>query len=243
LTESINRIITNQTSDFSGVDFASGEIILIDKPAGWSSFKVVHTIRKTIGVKKVGHSGTLDPMASGLLIICTGKKTKEIKYFLNSDKTYTGVITLGKTSPSMDKESEITARLIDKKITDELIRNTAREFLGEIEQIPPMFSAIKIKGKRLYKLARKGIEIERPSRKVIINSFKINNIMMPDVEFEVNCSKGTYVRVLANDFGEKLGCGGLLSELRRTGIGDLSVKIALNVEDFINLAERNSLPR
>ena len=231
-------MVTNQTTDFSSLDFSSGEIIFIDKPLGWTSFKVVNKIRKTIGIKKVGHSGTLDPMATGLLIICTGKKTKELSNYLGLDKTYTGTITLGKTSPSMDKETEITETGIDENINEESIKNAAKEFVGEIEQTPPMYSAIKVKGKRLYKLARNGVEIERPVRKVRINSFLIKNIKIPDVEFEVNCSKGTYIRVLANDLGKKLGCGGILSELRRTAIGEFRIEKALKVEDFIEKVKK-----
>jgi tRNA pseudouridine55 synthase len=231
-------MVTNQTTDFSSLDFSSGEIILIDKPLGWTSFKVVNKIRKTIGIKKVGHSGTLDPMATGLLIICTGKKTKELSNYLGLDKTYTGTITLGKTSPSMDKETEITETGIDENINEESIKNAVKEFVGEIEQTPPMYSAIKVKGKRLYKLARNGVEIERPVRKVRINSFLIKNIKIPDVEFGVNCSKGTYIRVLANDLGKKLGCGGILSELRRTAIGEFRIEKALKVEDFIEKVKK-----
>ena len=231
-------MVTNQTTEFSSLDFSSGEIILIDKPLGWTSFKVVNKIRKTIGIKKVGHSGTLDPMATGLLIICTGKKTKELSNYLGLDKTYTGTITLGKTSPSMDKETEITETGIDENINEESIKNAVKEFVGEIEQTPPMYSAIKVKGKRLYKLARNGVEIERPVRKVRINSFLIKNIKIPDVEFEVNCSKGTYIRVLANDLGKKLGCGGILSELRRTSIGEFRIEKALKVEDFIEKVKK-----
>ena len=231
-------MVTNQTTEFSSLDFSSGEIIFIDKPLGWTSFKVVNKIRKTIGIKKVGHSGTLDPMATGLLIICTGKKTKELSNYLGLDKTYTGTITLGKTSPSMDKETEITETGIDENINEESIKNAAKEFVGEIEQTPPMYSAIKVKGKRLYKLARNGVEIERPVRKVRINSFLIKNIKIPDVEFGVNCSKGTYIRVLANDLGKKLGCGGILSELRRTAIGEFRIEKALKVEDFIEKVKK-----
>ena len=231
-------MVTNQTTEFSSLDFSSGEIIFIDKPLGWTSFKVVNKIRKTIGIKKVGHSGTLDPMATGLLIICTGKKTKELSNYLGLDKTYTGTITLGKTSPSMDKETEITETGIDENINEESIKNAVKEFVGEIEQTPPMYSAIKVKGKRLYKLARNGVEIERPVRKVRINSFLIKNIKIPDVEFGVNCSKGTYIRVLANDLGKKLGCGGILSELRRTSIGEFRIEKALKVEDFIEKVKK-----
>ena len=146
---------------------------------------------------------------------------------------------LGKTSPSMDKETEITENEISKEINIERIKNAAKDFVGEIEQVPPMYSAIKINGKRLYKLARNGVEIERPARKVKINSFLIKNIKIPDIEFEVNCSKGTYIRVLADDMGKKLNCGGILSELRRTAIGEFNIEKSLKVEDFVNKVKKN----
>jgi tRNA pseudouridine55 synthase len=215
------------------IDFKTGEVILIDKPAGWSSFKVIRKIRNVIGVKKVGHAGTLDPMATGLLIVATGKKTKSIHEYQSLVKTYTGTITLGKSSASMDMETEIISEKPFSHITNEDIYKVRDEFIGTIKQIPPMYSAVKYKGKSLYHLARKGMEVEREAREVVVSDFKILKIDLPDIDFEITCSKGTYIRVIANDFGKKLGCGGLLSSLRRTKIGDYSVENALLVDEFV----------
>ena len=228
-------MITKETSDFSNADFKNGEIILIDKPSGWTSFKVVHIIRKITKAKKVGHAGTLDPLATGLLILCTGKKTKEITKFQNGEKTYEGIITLGKKTPSMDLETEVTEEKNVVGIKDKDIEEARDLFLGEIMQTPPMYSALKVGGKTLYKLARKGKSVIREPRKVKISKFLIKKIDLPDIYFEIVCSKGTYIRVIANDLGEKLGTGGVLSSLRRTGIGEFFVKNALTVESF----ERN----
>ncbi len=226
-------MITKGTTDFSNLDFQSGEVILADKPAGWSSFKVVHKIRKASGEKKVGHAGTLDPLATGLLILCTGKKTKEIDKYQAYDKTYTGTILLGKSSPSMDLETEITSALPVEGFTENDIYSVRNLFIGNIMQMPPMYSAIKYKGKSLYKLARKGKSVERKPREITVSKFEILGIDLPEIHFEITCSKGTYIRVLANDFGEKLGCGGLLSSLRRTRIGSFSVEDAVNVDEFV----------
>lgn len=225
-------MITKETSDFSGADFETGEIIFIDKPSGWTSFKVVHVIRKITGAKKVGHAGTLDPLATGLLILCTGKKTKEITKFQNGEKTYSGIITLGKKTPSMDLETEIIEEKSVKGIIKEDIEEVRNSFLGEILQIPPMYSALKVGGKTLYNLARKGKTVERDPRRVNVSKFLIEKIDIPDIYFEIVCSKGTYIRVIANDLGEKLGTGGVLSSLRRTKIGEFEVKNALTVESF-----------
>jgi tRNA pseudouridine55 synthase len=227
-------MITKETNDLSGIDFKAGEVILVDKPAGWSSFKVIRKIRNVISVKKVGHAGTLDPMATGLLIVATGKKTKSIHEYQSLEKTYTGTITLGKTSPSMDMETEIISEKPVTNITEENIYKVRDEFLGTIKQIPPMYSAVKYKGKNLYHLARKGEEVEREAREVVVSDFKILKIALPDVDFEITCSKGTYIRVIANDFGDKLGCGGLLSSLRRIKIGNYSVENALTVDEFVD---------
>jgi tRNA pseudouridine55 synthase len=227
-------MITKETSDFKGIDFISGEVILIDKPAGWSSFKVIRKIRQAINVKKVGHAGTLDPAATGLLIVATGKKTKSIHEYQSLEKTYTGTITIGKTSPSMDKETEITSEKPFANLSQEEIYKVRDEFVGKIRQVPPMYSAIKYKGKSLYHLARKGEEVEREARDVVVSDFKILSISLPDIDFEIVCSKGTYIRVIANDFGERLGCGGLLSSLRRTRIGSYSVDDAFTVEGFVD---------
>ncbi|OGU70344.1 MAG: tRNA pseudouridine(55) synthase TruB [Ignavibacteria bacterium RBG_16_34_14] len=226
-------MITKRTDDLSGIDFRAGEIILVDKPAGWSSFKVIRKVRNAIGVKKVGHAGTLDPMATGLLIVATGKKTKSINEYQALEKTYTGTITLGKTSPSMDLETEITSEKSFDHISEEDIDKVRDEFIGRIKQIPPMYSAVKYKGKSLYHLARKGKVVERSEREVTVYDFIITKINLPDVDFEITCSKGTYIRAIADDFGKKLGCGGLLSSLRRTKIGSYSVEDTMRVDEFI----------
>jgi tRNA pseudouridine55 synthase len=226
-------MITNETTDFIHLDFQTGEIILVDKPFKWSSFKVIHEIRKDIDTRKVGHAGTLDPMATGLLIIATGKKTKDISSFQALEKTYSGTITLGKTSPSFDMETSINNVKPFDNISEEEIYSARDLFLGKILQTPPMYSAIKFKGKSLYKMARKGKEVPREPREVNVSKFEIKSISLPDIEFEITCSKGTYIRVIANDFGEKLGCGALLSSLRRTAIGDYSVGKALTVAELI----------
>lgn len=232
-------MITKTTIDYN-FDFLSGEIILIDKPKGWSSFDVVHKIRNSVNVKKVGHAGTLDPMATGLLIVCTGKKTKEISAFQDTPKIYEGIITLGKTTPSMDTETDVTMEKSVDGITENEIFKAKEKFTGRIKQIPPMYSALKVKGKSLYKLARKGREIEREPRETEIYEFLISKIRLPDVWFKIKCSRGTYIRSIANDLGEYLGCGGVLSELRRTGIGQYSVENALNPQEFIQLMKSAS---
>jgi tRNA pseudouridine55 synthase len=225
-------MINKERADFTGLDFHKGEEILIDKPYGWSSFKVVYEIRNSIGWLKIGHAGTLDPFATGLLILCTGKKTKSISEFQDLEKTYSGTITLGKATPSMDLETEILSEKPFSHITEEQIYLLKEEFTGKIMQVPPMYSAIKQNGKNLYKLARKGKSVERQPRQINISGFNITKIELPLVHFEIICSKGTYLRVIANDFGEKLGCGGVLSSLRRSKIGDFSVENALSVEEF-----------
>jgi len=232
-------MITNKTLLIPDVDFQTGQAILIDKPIGWTSFKVVHKIRKAVKVKKVGHAGTLDPLATGLLIICMGKMTKSITEFQNLPKTYSGIITLGKKSESMDLETKPFEEKPVENISEEKIFEVRDKFLGEIFQTPPMYSAVKVKGKRLYKYARKGETVERKQRKVNVYEFEIKKIELPDVQFEIKCSKGTYVRVIANDFGDELGCGGLLSKLRRERIGEYDVKQALTVNEFENRFTRN----
>ncbi len=228
-------MITNQTKNLKELDYLSGQVILIDKPVNWTSFDVVAKIRSLIKIKKVGHAGTLDPLATGLLIICTGKTTKEISDYQNLKKTYTGKITLGKISPSMDLATEISEKQLPENLTEETILSVRNKFLGKIEQVPPMYSAIKKNGKALYKLARKGKEIEREPREVEIYSFDLTKIDLPDIQFEISCSKGTYVRVIANDFGEELGCGGVLSSLRRTGIGEYKVDDAYTIDEFSSM--------
>jgi tRNA pseudouridine55 synthase len=225
-------MITKQTKDLQTLDYLAGQVILIDKPVNWTSFNVVSRVRRLTKVKKVGHAGTLDPLATGLLIVCTGKKTKEISEYQAQRKKYTGIITLGKSSPSMDLATEITETALPDNLSEEKILAARNKFLGNIEQVPPMFSALKHKGKALYKLARAGKEVERAPRQVEIFSFDITKIDLPDIHFEIACSKGTYIRVIADDFGKELSCGGILSLLRRTEIGDYKVDDALDVDEF-----------
>ena len=232
-------MISKQTRNPQTFDYAAGQVILIDKPVNWTSFDVVNKIRRLIKVKKVGHAGTLDPLATGLLIVCTGKKTKDIYQYQDQKKKYTGIITLGKTSPSMDLGTEVSEHKLPDDLTEEKILSVRDKFLGNIEQIPPMFSAIKHKGKPLYKIARAGKEIERNSRQVEIYSFEIMKIDLPDIYFEISCSKGTYIRVIANDFGKELGCGALLTLLRRTEIGEFRVDDAVNLNEFSDLFKVN----
>lgn len=232
-------MITKEISDFSGFDFNKGEAILFDKPLRWTSFKVVHKVRKATAVKKVGHAGTLDPLATGLLILCTGKLTKQIDSFQALTKTYTGTITLGKKTLSMDSETEAVEEKPYDHITINDIMEVRDKFVGEILQIPPMYSAINFQGKKLYEYARKGKTVAREARPVFIDEFKILNYAPPEVLFEITCSKGTYIRVIADDFGNMLGCGAYLSSLRRTRIGDYSVDDAFEVRDFVALIEKN----
>ncbi|MGY8967627.1 MAG: tRNA pseudouridine(55) synthase TruB [Flavobacteriales bacterium] len=218
--------------------FLNGEIILIDKPLDWTSFQVVNKIRwlirSTFGIKKikVGHAGTLDPLASGLLILCTGKMTKSIEQFMGQEKEYTGTFTLGSTTPSYDLETEIDNTFPTDHITEELLHNTLDQFVGTIDQYPPVFSALKKDGKRLYEFAREGIEVEIPTRKVNIRSFELTQKALPKVDFKVICSKGTYIRSLANDYGKALNSGAHLSALRRTRIGEFNIEQAVSIEDF-----------
>lgn len=223
----------------TGEDFKNGQVLLINKPLTWTSFQVVNKLRWNIRQKfelgkiKVGHAGTLDPLATGLLIICTGNFTKKIDEYQGQIKEYTGEITLGATTPSYDLETEVDETFPVDHITSDLIHKTVPQFVGEIEQIPPMFSAIKMAGVRLYDLARQGKTREIQSRKITIETFEITNISLPKVQFRIVCSKGTYIRSLAYDFGKALNSGGHLSALRRTKIGDFNVNDAVEIEDFI----------
>jgi len=220
-------------------NFQTGEIILIDKELKWTSFDVVSKLRNSIKKKldikkiKVGHAGTLDPLATGLLIICTGKMTKNIENFSKLNKTYTGKITLGSTTPSYDLETKPNVHYPIEHIDENMIINTAKKFEGKIFQKPPIFSAVKKNGVRLYKLARKGMDVNIKKREIIINNFTINSINLPEIEFTVTCSKGTYIRSLANDFGKELNSGAHLSELRRTSIGDYLIEDSFKIMDFI----------
>ena len=226
-------------NDFTSLDFQAGEVILIDKEKGVSSFGAVYKLRKIINVKKVGHAGTLDPAATGLLIMCTGKMTKQIYKYQDSDKTYTGIISLGKTTASMDGETDFATESSIDGISENMIMETRDKFVGDCLQIPPMYSALKHDGKRLYKLAREGREVERKPRQITIHSFKIEKIELPDVYFKINCSKGTYLRVIADDFGKHLGCGAYLKSLRRTAIGEYSVENAFTLDELRGKLEAN----
>ncbi|MBG6131928.1 tRNA pseudouridine55 synthase [Aquimarina sp. EL_43] len=221
-------------------NYKDGQVLLIDKPLQWTSFQVVNKlrwlIRKNFGIKKikVGHAGTLDPLATGLLLICTGKYTKRIQEFQGQAKEYTGTILLGATTPSYDLETEIDQTFPVDHISEEIIHKTTSLFIGEIEQYPPIFSALKKDGKRLYEYAREGETVEINSRKITITEFEITNIKFPEVEFRVVCSKGTYIRSLAHDFGKALNSGAHLTVLRRTKIGSFSVEDATTIESFEN---------
>ena len=221
-------------------DFNNGQVLLLDKPLEWTSFQVVNKvrwhIRKQFNLKKikVGHAGTLDPLATGLLIICTGKETKNIEIYQGQIKEYTGTFTIGATTPSYDLETEIDTTYPTEHITEELIHQTTQQFIGKIQQKPPIFSAIKKDGKRLYELARAGQSTEIASREIEITEFEITKIDFPKVDFRVVCSKGTYIRSLAHDFGVALNSGAHLSVLRRTKIGAFSVDNALDIDGFIS---------
>lgn len=220
-------------------DFLSGQVLLIDKPLNWTSFQVVNKlrweIRRAFQIKKikVGHAGTLDPLATGLLVICTGKMTKQINTFQAQIKEYTGTIVLGGTTPSYDLETEIDKTFATEHITEDLIKEATKQFIGDIEQYPPIFSAIKKEGKRLYEFARAGETVEIKPRTIHISEFEITKIDGLEIHFRVVCSKGTYIRSLAYDFGKALQSGGHLSVLRRTKIGNFDVNDALSIEKFI----------
>ena len=212
--------------------YEAGEVILVDKPLNWTSFDVVRKIRSLIKIKKVGHAGTLDPLANGLLIVCTGKFTKKINEYMGMEKEYTGTFTLGAVTPTYDLESGPTEITDVSGVTEEEIHKATRVFTGEIQQVPPVHSAIKKNGKPVYLMARKGIDVQLEPRSVIINSFTIEKIELPIVYFRVVCSTGTYIRSLANDYGRELGCGAYLSSLRRTRIGIFLAEHAMQMQEL-----------
>ncbi len=224
-------------------NYKNGKVLLIDKPLKWTSFQVVNKLRWHIKKRfklnkiKVGHAGTLDPLATGLLIICTGKQTKSIHKYQGQEKEYIGTFIIGSTTPSYDLETEINQTFSTNHITKNLLKETIQQFTGVIQQKPPIFSAIKKDGKRLYEFARKGQTTEIKAREVTIFEFEITKIELPKIDFRVVCSKGTYIRSLVYDFGVALNSGAHLSALRRTKIGDFSVKNAFKIEDFIQLLE------
>jgi tRNA pseudouridine55 synthase len=220
-------------------DFQQGEILLIDKPYTWTSFDVVNKLRwnikRKLGVKniKVGHAGTLDPLATGLLIICTGKNTKLIEGIQADEKTYTGTILLGNTTPSYDLETEYNQEFPTAHITHELLEDVRASFLGEQQQVPPIFSAKQVDGKRAYESARAGKEITLKANTIHISDFKIDSSRFPEIDFEISCSKGTYIRSIAFDFGQKLNSGATLIALRRTASGNFNIQDALSVDEMI----------
>ncbi len=207
-----------------------GEIILVNKPLDWTSFDIVHRVRAMFEVKKIGHAGTLDPRATGLLILCTGRMTKQIDSFMAWDKEYTGIIELGGVTKSFDTETEVIEQKEFSGVTEEQVKHAFGRFTGIQQQLPPMYSAIKKNGRRLYKDARKGKEIDRPTREIEVKEFVVTSFELPFIGFRVVCSKGTYVRSLANDVGAFLGCGGYLKQLTRTRIGEFRLEEALPVE-------------
>jgi len=227
-------------------DFKDGQVIIVDKPLNWTSFQVVNklrwAIRRKFNIKKikVGHAGTLDPLATGLLVICTGKFTKKINSFQAESKEYTGTITLGATTPSYDLETEINQTFPTDHINSLNIEEASKTFIGKIQQTPPLYSAIKKDGVRLYELARKGENTEITAREIEVFSFDITHVDMPVVHFRILCSKGTYIRSIANDFGKVLKSGAYLSELRRTKSGDFDLTNAVSPEAFVQSLHNDS---
>ena len=224
--------------DFSRQSFINGKLLLINKPINWTSFQVVNKIRWLIKSNyeikkiKVGHAGTLDPLAQGLLIVCTGKLTKKIAEFQSAKKGYSGTFFIGATTPSFDLETEIDSTYSIKNIDKKKLILASKKFLGKSKQSPPIFSAIKLKGKKLYDYARKGENVKLEKREINIYKFELTNINLPLVDFEIECSKGTYIRSIANDFGKELKSGAYLQNLVRTSIGDYKLKDALSITDF-----------
>ncbi|MBL7860643.1 MAG: tRNA pseudouridine(55) synthase TruB [Cyclobacteriaceae bacterium] len=208
------------------------KVLLLNKPLGWTSFDVVNKLRKKLKIKKIGHAGTLDPLATGLLVICTGKMTKQIDGYQAQEKEYTGKLILGQTTPSHDLETPVTEPVSIEHLSESELITAAKKFQGTIQQVPPLHSAIKIDGKRAYAFARKGKEVELKPREVVVSAFEITEVQKPTITFRIVCSKGTYIRSLARDFGNELGVGAYLSELCRTRIGDFRLEQALSLDDI-----------
>lgn len=211
--------------------YEEGNMLLINKPLGWTSFDVVNKLRYILKIKKIGHAGTLDPLATGLLIICVGKMTKRIEEFMGQEKEYTGKFILGQTTPSHDLETEVTEQKDISGLNETLIREATKNFIGKISQLPPQHSAIRIGGKRAYEFARKGEEIELKPREVDVSIFEIASITLPEISFRIVCSKGTYIRSIARDFGNALGVGAYMSELCRTRIGPHRLENAVAIDE------------
>jgi tRNA pseudouridine55 synthase len=219
--------------DKTDYDFAAGEVLLLDKPYGWTSFDVVKKVRGAMGIKKVGHAGTLDPLATGLLIICTGRMTKQIEAYQAMFKEYTGTFCLGQTTPSFDLETEVDASCDISGLSEAQVREAAAGFVGEQQQVPPIFSAVKVDGKRAYQAARKGKEVVLEAKPIAIHAFEVEALRLPEVDFRIACSKGTYIRAIARDLGERLGVGAHLAALRRTAIGEFRVEDAIGVAEAV----------
>lgn len=217
----------------SELDFEKGEVFFIDKPYEWTSFDVVKKMRGRLRIKKVGHAGTLDPLATGLLIVCAGKATKKINEYQDLGKTYTGKLILGKTTPSVDLETDFDSETDCSQLSHDQIHVAAKKLTGDIMQVPPIYSAIKVDGERAYKIARRKEEAKLDPRPVSVPVFEVDTTNFPEIGFKIQCSKGTYVRSLVRDLGEDLGCGAYMSELRRTAIGDFKIEDAFPLEDFI----------
>lgn len=238
LVEAGNKPVKQERKERIAIDpavqqpYQEGKVLLLNKPLHWTSFDVVRKLRGLLQIKKIGHAGTLDPLATGLLIVCTGKFTKKINEFMAQEKEYTGTITLGAVTATYDLESLPEQQKDISFLTPELLQAATRQFTGDIEQLPPIFSAIKKDGVALYELARKGVDVELKPRKIFIRSFEITEIKLPVVHFKVVCSTGTYIRSLANDYGAALGCGAYLSSLCRTRIGDYKNEDAVGMEEF-----------
>lgn len=216
---------------------AEGRMFLVDKPAEWSSFDVVNKMRGILHIKKIGHAGTLDRLATGLLIVCTGRKTKELSSFQDLGKEYEVTFRLGETTETYDAESEVLEKKCLEHLSADMISQVVGSFVGEQSQLPPMWSAAKVKGKRLYKYARKGVEVQRRSRRITVYDIRVSSIHLPDVTMTVSCSKGTYVRTLIHDIGQRLGVGAHVLGLRRTRIGPYSVGEAMSINDLMRLKQ------
>ena len=221
--------------------YNNGQTLLVDKDLDWTSFDVVKKIKNIIKCKKVGHAGTLDPLATGLLIICTGKNTKKINDIQNQDKVYTGEFILGKSTPSHDLETEFNSQKDIKNITSDRIEEVSKRFVGEQLQRPPKFSAVKVNGKRAYEYARDNEDVKIKEKNINIYEFKIIEFNLPNISFKISCTKGTYIRSIARDFGEKLGCGAVLSKLRRTEIGNYNVEDAFKVNDLADKLKKEKI--
>jgi len=213
------------------MEVVTDRLLLINKPLRWTSFDVVHKLRYKLGIRKIGHAGTLDPLATGLLIICTGKMTKQIDGYQGMEKEYTGKFIIGQTTPSYDLETEVSQAVDFSHLLESDLKQAALGLIGNIQQVPPLHSAIKVDGKRAYSLARKGKGVELKPREVTVSEFEITSIALPEVSFRIVCSKGTYIRSLARDFGNALGVGAYLSELCRTRIGSFKLEDALTIEE------------